>query len=406
MMSQAEAAKATTRSGSSSLLVDERVLVLAPVGRDAELACKVLDDAGFVCLVVTTARELRTRLQKGAGALLLTEEALSSDVRGVLLKALKAQPSWSDLPLIVLAKGRQERRTKRPLEDDAALQDLSTCGNVTVLERPLRLPTLASVVQASLKARRRQYQVRDLVGQLEDLNESLERRVDERTRALQASEEQFTLAIQLSPSPTIIVDPADSCLVDANEAFSQLTGYERADAVAHTTLALDLFVKPKALEASLSDPDKVFKPPLELMIRTKLKEQRSVLVSSSLIHWNGKAMLLATLFDITERKQAEEQLMWAIQEVMSDASWFSRQVMERLAHIRSGAQEPKPDVDLSKRERQVLEYLARGTNNEQIAKELSLAVQTVRNYISTIYDKLGVHARGEAIVWARERGIV
>ncbi len=52
-----------------------------------------------------------------------------------------------------------------------------------------------------------------------------------------------------------------------------------------------------------------------------------------------------------------------------------------------------PRVELSKHEREVLERLARGLNNEQIAEELGIATQTVRNYISTIYDKLGVHSR-------------
>ena len=50
--------------------------------------------------------------------------------------------------------------------------------------------------------------------------------------------------------------------------------------------------------------------------------------------------------------------------------------------------------------------LARGVTNDVIAKELGIATQTVRNYLSTVYDKLGVRSRGEAIVWARERGIV
>jgi DNA-binding NarL/FixJ family response regulator len=80
--------------------------------------------------------------------------------------------------------------------------------------------------------------------------------------------------------------------------------------------------------------------------------------------------------------------------------------MEELAEVRIGGQEPVPRVDLSKREREVLERLARGASNEQIAEELGIVPQTVRNYISTIYDKLGVHSRGEAIIWARERGII
>ena len=62
-MRKAEASK-TKRRGSSRSLVDERVLVLAPVGRDAALACEVLGEAGFVCLVVADAKELRRRLRQ------------------------------------------------------------------------------------------------------------------------------------------------------------------------------------------------------------------------------------------------------------------------------------------------------------------------------------------------------
>ena len=54
----------------------------------------------------------------------------------------------------------------------------------------------------------------------------------------------------------------------------------------------------------------------------------------------------------------------------------------------------------------MLELIASGQNNETIAADLGVATQTVRNYISTIYSKLEVSSRAEAIVWARERGIV
>ena len=80
--------------------------------------------------------------------------------------------------------------------------------------------------------------------------------------------------------------------------------------------------------------------------------------------------------------------------------------MEELAQVKVGGEPTGPQVELSKREREVLERLARGLSNEQIAAELGVAVQTVRNYVSTVYDKLGVSSRPQAIVWARERGIV
>lgn len=91
---------------------------------------------------------------------------------------------------------------------------------------------------------------------------------------------------------------------------------------------------------------------------------------------------------------------------MTDTAWFGRQVTERLAQVRLHGSKPAPVIDLSKREREVLTLVARGVGNEQIALELGIAAQTVRNYISNIYDKLGVHSRAEAVVWARERGMI
>ena len=119
------------------------------------------------------------------------------------------------------------------------------------------------------------------------------------------------------------------------------------------------------------------------------------------------APLLATLTDVTERRRTEEQLMQAIQEVMQDTAWFSRSVIERLAQIRSDAPDETPVmVSLTKRERQLLELVAAGYTNAQLVEELGLAKNTVRNYVARIYEKLDVHSRAEAVVWARERGIV
>jgi DNA-binding NarL/FixJ family response regulator len=113
--------------------------------------------------------------------------------------------------------------------------------------------------------------------------------------------------------------------------------------------------------------------------------------------------------DVSERKRSEEELMRAVQEVMTDTAWFSRSLLEKIAQIR-GRQGDRPSsaavAELTQRERQVLERVASGRNNRDIAEELGIKEQTVRNYITSIYDKLGLHSRADAIVWARERGLV
>lgn len=119
--------------------------------------------------------------------------------------------------------------------------------------------------------------------------------------------------------------------------------------------------------------------------------------------------------DVTHRKESEsenqrltetsEQLKRATEAVMRDTSWLSHRVLEQLATTRLRETGDSELLELSPRERQVLEQRATGANNRVIAEALGLAVQTVRNYISNIYDKLGVHSRAEAVVWARERGL-
>lgn len=63
-----------------------------------------------------------------------------------------------------------------------------------------------------------------------------------------------------------------------------------------------------------------------------------------------------------------------------------------------------PGAQLSAREGQVLELLARGLDNSAIARRLAVSEKTVRNYVSTLLDKLGVATRAEAIVAARAAG--
>ncbi len=71
----------------------------------------------------------------------------------------------------------------------------------------------------------------------------------------------------------------------------------------------------------------------------------------------------------------------------------------------AGAAPGQAFPELTAREREVLDLLARGLGNEEVAGRLSITPKTVRNYVSTIYDKLQVSSRGRAIVLAREAGL-
>jgi hypothetical protein len=164
----------------------QRVIVLAPRKRDARLTQAILAGAGIACAVCGTMESLCDELADAAGAVLLTEEALASQHLGRLISILSAQPAWSDLPLILLMPGG----ANSPALD----RMLAQLGNVLILDRPVRLQTLISVLRSALLARERQYQIRaHLVEQqhaeeaLRHANMTLEEQVLERTRELRVT---------------------------------------------------------------------------------------------------------------------------------------------------------------------------------------------------------------------------
>lgn len=130
-----------------------RILVCTPQGKDAELACHALTHAGFVCHVCKTLTDLVEELQRGAGAILVVEEILPQDATAATLtRYISTQPTWSDLPVLVLTKPGGEL----PWTRDA----YEKFGNLTLLERPVRAPTLISATRSALRARQRQYEIR------------------------------------------------------------------------------------------------------------------------------------------------------------------------------------------------------------------------------------------------------
>ena len=172
---------------------DERVIIIAPVGRDAIAIAGLLDSQGLETQICNGSDEYSRQITDRAGALLFTEEALESLQGSLLLDALKAQPPWSELPLIILTSGGESRR--------AGLLNLAAAaaGSVTLLERPISTLTLIRSVQVALRSRRRQYQVRDLVTQLANLNETLEQRVAKRTaEAVEQARKLRLLSAELS----------------------------------------------------------------------------------------------------------------------------------------------------------------------------------------------------------------
>jgi PAS domain S-box-containing protein len=133
-----------------------RVLILAPLGRDAGLIKAVLKRADIESLRCSDLDELQRCLAEGAGTTLITEEALVGRSISVLSAWLAEQPSWSDFPIILLLEPGAS-----PEVGSNEREALQIVGNVTLLERPVGTATLVSTVRAALRARARQYEVYD-----------------------------------------------------------------------------------------------------------------------------------------------------------------------------------------------------------------------------------------------------
>lgn len=148
---------------------DQRILILAPTGRDGELAARFLRDDGLYAEVCVEIEELCRKMLDGAGLVFLTGEALTQKAMQCLVAALAAQPAWSDIPVIVLTSGGGET----PGNIDA-LAALGETGNVTLIERPVRVMTLKSTIRFGLRARHHQYRVRDNLAAEKQAKEALE----------------------------------------------------------------------------------------------------------------------------------------------------------------------------------------------------------------------------------------
>jgi signal transduction histidine kinase len=169
--------------------MSERAIILAPLGRDSQIALMMLNEAGYDGVITRDLVGLCSELTQGAGLLLISSEALLGSDLEPLLGLIEQQPAWSDLPIVLLTYHGGP-------EQNPASRFGPQLGNVTFLERPFHPVTLISLVTTALRGRRRQYEARDrLIDlsqselRLQNTLETLEQQVEERTAQLRNNEE-------------------------------------------------------------------------------------------------------------------------------------------------------------------------------------------------------------------------
>jgi signal transduction histidine kinase/FixJ family two-component response regulator len=147
--------------------LEERILIVAPRGRDAEVVRRALSRQGMECVVCPDVGQLVAMMYEGAACALIADEALDARALTLLDAWLNAQAPWSDFPFILLVgngkKGVLTTEGRR----------LEVLGNVMLIERPVSGEALVSAARSALRARRRQYQARALIAERAAANAQL-----------------------------------------------------------------------------------------------------------------------------------------------------------------------------------------------------------------------------------------
>jgi len=268
--------------------VKPRALIFAPQGRDSTVARALLVEVEIDCAIAADLPSFIAALGEEIGFAVITEEAMRwADLR--LLSAwVDTQPSWSDLPFVILT-----HRGGGPERNPAAGRLSEVLGNVTFLERPFHATTFISVARTALKGRRRQYEAR---ARIEDLREG-----EERLQTALLAGRLGTWELDL---PTLVFSASATCKGIFGRAPDEALSYEQAVASIHA-----------------DDRDRVVAAVRESIAtgRDYAIEHRTLWPDGSL-HWTEirarvvkdrlgqNARLVGVSSDITARKLAEDQL--------------------------------------------------------------------------------------------------
>jgi len=169
---------------------ERRVLVLPPTRRDGDVTCAMLRNVGLECDVVGNARMLASQMSTSIGAVVLTDAVVGDPDLSSVMEVLDHQPQWSDVPVILLSRPVEQSHNDK--------RRFGKLTNLTVLDRPTSARALVSAVEAAIRGRARQYQIRDQLNSLQAADTALRESATERENADRRKDEFLaTLAHEL-----------------------------------------------------------------------------------------------------------------------------------------------------------------------------------------------------------------
>lgn len=188
-----------------------RVLMLPATGADGIAVTNALSECDIQCDVVDSMSSLCRAIADSAGIVLISDEHLLTEPVA-LIGLLGQQEVWSDLPILVLtAAGHQSAELERAL---------GRLGNVSLIGRPVQVLSLVSLVRSSLRARRRQYQVREYLAEQREAQ-----------RQIRAGEQRYRLLIENVSDYAIFMLDLDGRVASWNSGAQQLLGYSHEQIV-------------------------------------------------------------------------------------------------------------------------------------------------------------------------------
>ena len=303
---------------------ERRLFLLAPTRRDAEACTRLLEAANISCTIGRDLPTLCELMTAGVGALIIGEEAFSDGgyAPGTqsLRNFIRLQPVWSDLPLIVLSRSGSESPTLT-----AALMDL---GNVSVLERPVRVSTLLSMIQAALRARERQYQVRDQLIEQAQTQQLLRDREERHRQGV----ERLSLAMQAAGLGGWEWDPVTDAITLSNRA---LDIFGITDDIPPTRTAMRDLLHAEDVERARIANEKASDDHADYDVeyRARRPDGRMIWVAArgrGQYDSTGKMVrMLGVVQDITARKEVEQQ-----RQLLLDAERTARGDAERAVRLK------------------------------------------------------------------------